>query len=222
MSFPVYLKPVSLFFRKRRNRRLVALIEDLWLAGGQQPINVLDIGGSLVFWRSIPEAVRMKCNIQLINLPEAYEGLPPAEEKLRGTVELLTGDARDLSRFDDRSFDLVVCNSVVEHVGSWRDMRTAANEARRVGRRGWIQVPAFEFPLEQHFLVPFAHWLGDPMQVRLLRLLNKEFSRQSIDDQYMNVFYTRPLTRTQLRTLFPETDVRSEWLIFPKSHIATW
>lgn len=222
MSFPVYLKPVSMFFRKRRNRRLVATIDELWRANGGKRVDVLDIGGSLIFWLSLPEAVRAKCDIRLINLPEAYEGLPPEEENLRGSMTMLTGDARDLSQFSDQTFDLVVCNSVIEHVGSWLDMRTAANEARRVGQRGWIQVPAFEFPIEQHFLLPFIHWLSDPLQVRVLKTLLREFRRQPVDDQFMNVYYTRPLTRGQLKTLFPKTEIRSEWLLFPKSHIATW
>jgi hypothetical protein len=220
--FPTYLKPLSLYFRKRRNRRLVATIEAIWLSKGKQPIDVLDIGGSLIFWLSIPESVRAKCNIRLINLPGAYEGLPPNEEQLRGSMDLLIGDARDLSQFPDKSFDLVVCNSVIEHVGTWLDMRSAANEARRVGQRGWIQVPAFAFPLEQHFLLPFVHWFAEPIQVSLLRCLHKEFRRQSIDDQYMNVFYTRPFTRGQFKTLLPDTDIRTEWLLFPKSYIATW
>ena len=219
--FPAYLKPVSIFLRKRRNRRLNAIIEKLWLAKGG-PVNVLDIGGSLIFWLSIPKSTREKCKIHLINLSEAYEGLPPAEESLRETATLLVGDARDLSRFADGSFDLVICNSVIEHVGSWLDMRTAANEARRVGLRGWIQVPAFEFPIEQHFLLPFVHWFSDPLQIRLLRLLHREFRRLPLDEQYMSVFHVRPLTRGQLASLFPGTEIRSEWLLLPKSHVASW
>jgi len=219
--FPTYLKPVSMFFRRRRNRRLVAIIKDFWQRNGR-PAKVLDIGGSLIFWLSIPEAELEKCAITLINLPGAYDNLPDNEERLKGSVELLVGDARDLSRFSDQSFDLVICNSVIEHVGSWADMRTASNEARRVGRRGWIQVPAFEFPVEQHFLLPFIHWTADVLQVWLLRRFHGEFKGPLSDDMYMIVFHTKPLTRGQFRNLFPETDIHSEWLLFPKSHIATW
>ncbi|WP_449491133.1 methyltransferase domain-containing protein [Caballeronia sp. M23-90] len=219
--FPAYLKPVSMFFRRRRNRRLVAIIEKLWMEN-RRLVNVLDIGGSLIFWLSIPESARGKCNISLLNLPEAYKGLPQNEDSLSGTVTLLIGDARDLSRFSDQSFDLVICNSVIEHVGSWTDMRAAASEARRVGRRGWVQVPAFEFPVEQHFLFPLIHWMADAFQIWLLRHFHREFRGPLSDEMYMAVYYTRPLTRAQLRHLFPGTEIRSEWLLFPKSHIATW
>jgi ubiquinone/menaquinone biosynthesis C-methylase UbiE len=220
--FPRFLQPVSIFFRTRRNRRLCAIIDKMW-EEKTGTLEVLDIGGSVVFWLSIPEAYRAKCHVSLINLPEAYEvNFSAEEEKIKQSITLLTGDARDLSLFSDKSFDLAICNSVIEHVGSWADMTKAANEARRVAKRGWIQVPAFEFPIEQHFLMPLVHWFADPIQVMLLRWLHGPFSRYTVFEQYMSVHHTRPLTRTQLRNLFPGAALRSEWFLFPKSHIATW
>jgi ubiquinone/menaquinone biosynthesis C-methylase UbiE len=114
------------------------------------------------------------------------------KKALRKTVTMIVGDARDLSMFADQSFDMVICNSVIEHVGNWLDMRVAANEARRVGKRGWFQAPAFEFPLEQHFLLPFIHWLADPLQVSIIKLFRPSFKALSVDDQYMAVYHTRP------------------------------
>ena len=219
--FPLYLKPVSRLFRERRNRRLVAVIDQMQILKGAA-IDVLDVGGSIVFWLSVPDTARAKCKISLINLSGAYDGLPPEEERLKSTFTLLTGDARDLSQFDDGAFDLIVCNSVIEHVGSWADMEAAAKEAQRVGRRGWVQVPAFEFPVEQHFLLPFVHWFADPIQIKLLAALHGEFKKRSFHDQQMSVYHVRPLTRGQLSRLFPRAESRSEWFIFPKSHIAIW
>ncbi|NVN84588.1 MAG: class I SAM-dependent methyltransferase [Rhodopseudomonas sp.] len=220
--FPAYLKPLSNFFRKRRNRRLHQLVEQLSSAKGG-PIDVLDIGGSLGFWRNIPENVRAKCNVVLLNLPGAYEAdQRDGNEILGTTVSLLTGDARDLSRFGDSSFDLIVCNSVLEHVGSWSDMKSAAEEARRVGRRGLVQVPAFEFPIEQHYLLPFIHWFAFPIQVKLLALLHRDFTKWSFHDQHMLVHHTQPLTRTELQELFPGAEISREWVVLPKSHSAFW
>jgi ubiquinone/menaquinone biosynthesis C-methylase UbiE len=163
-----------------------------------------------------------QCRITLINLPGSYDSEREENEQIKRRVSLAIGDARDLSRFGSGSFDLVVCNSVVEHVGSWLDMETAAAEARRVGRSGWVQVPAFEFPIEQHYIIPFVHWFADPIQIKALALLHGSFKKRSFHDRHVSLHHNRPLTRTQLSFLFPDAEIRSEWYIFPKSHIATW
>jgi ubiquinone/menaquinone biosynthesis C-methylase UbiE len=218
---PPYLAPVSRYFRQRRNRPLVALIESL-APEKNDPVNVLDVGGSIVFWLSIPEAVRAKCRICLVNLPGEYETWPENELRLKSQFELVVGDARDLSRYGDRSFDLVVCNSVLEHVGSWADIEAAAGELVRVGRRGWVQVPAFEFPIEQHFLIPFVHWFAAPIQMRVLDTFHGHFKRRTYSEQQMSIYHARPLARGELRRLLPQARLHSEWLVLPKSHVATW
>lgn len=219
--FPAYLKPVSRYFRERRNRPLVALIETL-ATSSSEPVKILDVGGSIVFWLSIPEAVRAKCRISLLNLPGEYETWPESELKLKSEFELVVGDARDLSRYPDGSFDLVVCNSVLEHVGNWAEIETAARELVRVGQRGWVQVPAFEFPIEQHFLMPFVHWFAAPIQMRVLRTFHGNFRQRSYTEQQMSIHHVRPLSRGELHRLLPDARLHSEWLLLPKSHMATW
>lgn len=220
--FPKRLLFISKFFRGRRNRRLCEQIEQLHAEKGDL-INVLDIGGSYVFWLTIPARYRAMCRISLLNLPGSY-GPHFSDEELaiRDTVASLEGDARSMGQFADGSFDLVISNSVIEHVGNWMDMRAAAAEALRLGRHGWIQVPAFEFPIEQHYLAPLAHWFADPIQQRLLRLFNANFRRRDADQRYMGMYHIRPLSRGQLRLLFPQARHGSEWLVFPKSHMARW
>jgi SAM-dependent methyltransferase len=60
--------------------------------------------------------------------------------------------------FADRSFDLVYCSSVIEHVSPERRAAFTA-EVRRVGRGWFVQTPARSFPIEPHSLLPGAHWL---------------------------------------------------------------
>lgn len=67
-------------------------------------------------------------------------------------------DASEGLPFADDEFDLVYCNSVIEHVPPGRREAFAA-ELRRVGRGWYVQTPAWSFPLEPHALLPFAHWL---------------------------------------------------------------
>jgi len=62
--------------------------------------------------------------------------------------------------FKDRSFDCVICNSVIEHVGGCKAQQALTEEIRRVSRHLYIvQVPAEHFPLELHFLLPFVQYL---------------------------------------------------------------
>lgn len=220
--FPKRLQFVSKFFRSRRNRKLCELIAKLHGEAGRK-LEVLDVGGSYIFWSTIPQHYRAMCTIRLLNLPGAYELMDTdGYAEIRNSVESLTGDARSMPEFSDGQFDLLICNSVIEHVGNWNDMQSAATEAKRLSGHGWIQVPAFEFPIEQHFLTPLAHWFADPIQRRILKLFNKTFRGRTNDEMFMSMYHTRPLSRWQMRQLFPDATLRSEWLIFPKSHIATW
>jgi SAM-dependent methyltransferase len=78
-------------------------------------------------------------------------------------------DAAEGLPFADEEFDLVYCNSVIEHVAPSRRAAFAA-ELRRVGRGWYVQTPAWSFPLEPHALLPFAHWLPVALRRRYWRL----------------------------------------------------
>ncbi len=67
-------------------------------------------------------------------------------------------DATKPLPFEDGQFDLVYSSSVVEHIRP-ADREAFASELRRVGRGWYVQTPAWEFPIEPHALLPFAHWL---------------------------------------------------------------
>jgi len=75
----------------------------------------------------------------------------------------VVADATERLPFDDDQFDLVVANSVIEHIDPTRRAALAA-EIRRVGRGWMIQTPAIGFPIEPHSLLPFAHWLPERLR----------------------------------------------------------
>lgn len=108
-------------------------------------------------------------------------------------------DVRDLSAFDNNEFDIVFCNSLIEHFSTWDDQVQAANEIRRIGRRLWIQTPNLYFPIEPHYGVPFAQWLTNWDERDGIRLLN----------------------RKRMQRLFPDCEIGIERLAgMPKSLIA--
>jgi hypothetical protein len=92
----------------------------------------------------------------LLNLPRA---LPETE----GGAARVAADGCALP-FRDGAFDIVFSNSVIEHVGGRASQEQFAREAARVGRGYWIQTPNRWFPVEQHLLTPFLHWLPKAWQ----------------------------------------------------------
>ena len=107
---------------------------------------ILDIGGTPDCWSLLPERPR----VTLLNTPRARADV--------GDAAWVAGDGRNLP-FRDGAFDVVFSNSVIEHVGDAASQRSFAREVARVGRRYWVQTPNRWFPVEQHLLTPFIHWL---------------------------------------------------------------
>jgi SAM-dependent methyltransferase len=78
-------------------------------------------------------------------------------------------DAAERLPFADGEFDLVYCNSVIEHIEAARRPAFAA-ELRRVARGWYVQTPARSFPIEPHSLLPGAQWLPVALRRRYWRL----------------------------------------------------
>ena len=113
---------------------------------------VLDVGGYPESWIDYPQQAG-RIDILNIHPISLREGEHPAHR-----IRTLMGDGCRLE-FADRSYEIVFSNSVIEHLGSWERQQLFANELRRVGAALWVQTPAYECPIEPHFLAPFVHWL---------------------------------------------------------------
>ncbi|MEZ5228707.1 MAG: methyltransferase domain-containing protein [Acidimicrobiales bacterium] len=72
------------------------------------------------------------------------------------TATYVQADGRALP-FPDASFDLVISNAVIEHVGQVRDQAIFVAEHRRVGRAAVITTPNRHFPIEAHTGAVFVH-----------------------------------------------------------------
>ncbi len=125
--------------------------------------------------------------------------------------------------FADMSFDIVLSNSAIEHVGTWERQQAFAAEVRRVGRRVWVQTPAREFFIEPHLLAPFIHWLSHTWQRRLMRNFTLRGwidrpDRAAVDSFLAEV---RLLTLSEMQVLFPDcTILRERFLGLTKSYVA--
>jgi hypothetical protein len=110
---------------------------------------ILDVGGLPMPWTLLEAQPR----VTMLNLPgDVFRDREP------GNIDWVAGDGCCLP-FPDQSFDLVFSNSVIEHLGSWERQAQFAQEIARVGRSYFVQTPNRGFPVEQHLLTPFVHWL---------------------------------------------------------------
>ena len=131
-------------------------------------------------------------------------------------IETVQGDATQLP-FPDKSFDIVISNSVIEHLSHPEKTAKMASEIRRVAKRYFVQTPYKYFPIDPHFLLPyFSMW---PHKIKLF-----------LSDRFPVGHYKRGgirhdnpilLSARQFAALFPDaTIIKEKCLFLTKSLIA--
>jgi len=152
--------PHSLLSKVRRGRwtLLLGLIHTI----DNAPIRILDVGGTLAFWEACGFVGTHECEITLLNLNEVDD-----THKYE-YIKSIKGNGTDMADYKDREFDLVVSNSVIEHVGNYEQQKKMAREVQRVGKWYFVQTPNFFFPIEPHVLLPFFQFLPRSIKPLLL------------------------------------------------------
>ncbi len=208
-----FIHPISAHFRSRRAVELLkhypALTE--W--------TICDLGGSRHFWQesklNVDPAKVTILNISLDEI-EAY-----GDSSTQQIITVLY-DGHTIP-FSNGSYDLLVCNSILEHVAP-SDREGLCKEMRRVAKRIYLQTPAFEFPIEPHFVIPFVHWLPRKLgrvvaRIGLWNLLSRP--RDSVFDSYFNE--THLLNKKDMEKLFPDATLSTEKFAgIPKSYLIFW
>jgi len=202
-------------FRKRRGRLLAEQIRALSGKLGR-PLQILDVGGRRDYWDNV--GFNGIARVTLLNIDPSELGRKTSREDL--FVDQI-GDARNLANFADGSVDLYHSNSVIEHVGSWSDMKNMAEEARRVAISGWVQTPAWEFPMEPHFRLPFIHWLATPARTSLLAIA-PNYGGQDRHNRRLHAERINLLSKGEMRLLFPGCEIFIERILLAKSYTARW
>lgn len=203
---------VSAFARLRRTRRhLLPLLRSVQPGG--RALRVLDVGGTADFWRPIiPSLDGLDVKITVLNLEARRLGSDDA------TFTYVVGNACALD-YADNHFDVVVSNSVIEHVEdptghvSWRAQRKYAAEVRRVGKSFYVQAPYFWFPMEPHYRRPFFHWLPLPLQAWMLMNFDLRGGRKSgsLHEAYERLNeHPRLPTFGDMKLLFPDARIERE------------
>lgn len=218
-----YHNPYSLASRMRRKRSalLVQLLRTIHASKGN--VRIVDIGGSPIYWDTIPKALFEKLNlhIDIVNLPEAIERDQRMQQSSRFTI--IEGNGCDLSMINDNSYDLAHSNSTIEHVGGWKNMTQFAKEIRRISGSYYVQTPSFLFPVEPHAVLPFFHWL--PEQVRIHLCMRMPLGRYpkctNVSQAAAFVEDAKLLTKRMFSELFPDGSIVKERFMFlTKSYVA--
>jgi hypothetical protein len=185
--------------RAARFRRFETLVARLPL-----PLRILDVGGTNTFWENRRWTERAGIQIFSLNL------VP--EKKQHENIEPLTGDATDLSQFEDGSFDVAFSNSVIEHLFTFENQRRMAAEIRRVGKSFWVQTPNFWFPMEPHFHVPGWQWLPLDLRVAMIRRWRCGWRGPCSDPVQARALVEelRLLSKAELRMMFPGATLLAE------------
>jgi hypothetical protein len=178
---------------------------------------LLDVGGNPGFWTLHPQPVRRIDSLNLYAVSWSPQEAPSHE------IRTLIGDGCSLA-MPDKSYDIGFSNSVIEHVGSWERQMQFASEIRRVANALWVQTPAYECPIEPHYLAPFVHFLPRSFQKLIIRwcTLWGWMERPNTEEINSMVETTRLLRKAEMRQLFPDCEIVTErmLLIIPKSYIA--
>lgn len=148
--------------RRGKATKMAALIERRLVLEGASVLEV-GTGGGIIASLLAERAGRAGrvCSVDVDDLRTITDGY---EFTLVDGVEL---------PYEDDSFDVVISNHTIEHVGPADRQLVHLRELARVLRRGgvgYLASPSRWAPLEPHFKVPFLSWLPPGSRSRALRL----------------------------------------------------
>jgi len=171
-----------------------------------ESLKILDVGGTSIFWKKFENTVSNNYGFNISNnddLSVTILNLNRISEFNTNmkNFSFIIGDGR-LIPFLDKSFDLVIAHSVIEHVGDYDNQRKLAGEIARVGKYYFIQTPSYYIPIEPHFLFPYFQLLPRSMKINLAKRIrnmkDRETAKKAVDS-------IRLLKLNELKSLFPHS-----------------
>ena len=210
LAAPEYPNSFGNRMRRRRFELFTGLLDRIGT-----PVRILDVGGREGFWRQMGFADAEGVEIVLVNLERQRTDRP--------NFRCTTGDARSMPQFEDDEFDVAFSNSVIEHVGDWRDQGEMAREVMRIGRSFFVQTPNHRFPVEPHYLAPGFQFLPIGVRAGLIQRFSLGHVERIPDAEAAraHVERIRLLRREEVRELFPGATIYEERLLgLTKSFVA--
>jgi ubiquinone/menaquinone biosynthesis C-methylase UbiE len=132
-------------------------------------------------------------------------GMEPDREALEISVLLLdkrgafVRASAETIPFRDETFDIVICNAVIEHV---KNVKTSLNEMIRVLKPGgylYLRAPNYLFPYEGHYKIAWLPFLPKPLAKIYLSLCGRKSRFAQSINYNSNYFYlARQLRRNDV------------------------
>lgn len=171
-------------------------------------MTVLDLGGFARFWSQSPVRPR---HVTVVNLDEDVHDEP--------WVDSVLGDA---CTYRGQSVDLVVSNSLIEHVGGSEQRRLLAETVCLHSDRHWVQTPYRYFPMEPHWVFPGFQFLPLTAQTQIgLHWPYGHIRAETPEESRREALGVELIGITELQQLFPRSEIwRERWFGLPKSIVA--
>ena len=150
---------MSIFTRLSKISRIRKLELFNKLMNPTKEMRILDVGAEI--------SPNSECNIQFIdcypwrnnvsaiNLSSEHISLI---KQYYPEVDVRVGDACNLP-WEDKHFDIVYSNAVIEHLGNFERQEKMATEIMRIGKSWFVTTPNRWYPFEFHMRLPFVTWL---------------------------------------------------------------
>lgn len=185
-------------FREKRFSFFLKKINKL-----RKPVSILDVGGKINFWENRGLAGNLNYNITIVNIEK--------ETSKYSNINYEIGDATNLSHFNNKSFDIVHSNSVIEHLYNFENQKKMSSEIVRVGQKYIVQTPNKFFLIEPHYLLPFFQFI--PNKLKYFILTKTKLSRlkkwdKKLAGQYIEEI--RLLSLKEMKELFPSSKIYFE------------
>lgn len=151
--------------RRKKAEKIYRLLQ---LDRFQEPISLLEIGcGSGLIAHYFAVHPDVKCHVTAVDVLDQRVNFDSYHFQLVQGSQL---------PFDDGSFDVVISNHVIEHVGDDSEQLKHLSEIRRVMKpqgSAYLAVPNRWMVTEPHYQLPFLSWLPTRLRSPYLRVSGK-------------------------------------------------
>jgi hypothetical protein len=184
---------------RRRQRRAGWLVREF---PELAQMSVIDLGGRVSSWANA--AVRPR-HVHIVNLEQEAGEVPD-------WARVDHGDACELpASIRGARYDLVFCNSVIEHVGGHERRLRLADAVHALADAHWVQTPYRYFPIEPHWVAPGMQFL--PVGLRARYAHRWPLGHTPPADRaaaIQSVLWIELLDRTQMHHYFPDSTLLVE------------